>query len=523
MLYAEQLSKSFGGLHVLREVSFTIGDGERVGIVGPNGAGKTTILRLVAGEDESDKGEAGCRGGTVGYLRQEAGLDSGRRLLDELWDAFPDARAIDNRLEEIAVRMERGEGDLDALITEQGNLFDSFDQMDGYRIDARIGRVLDGLGFVPKDRNRPCGDFSGGWQMRIALAKVLVRRPDHLLLDEPTNHLDAAARDWLAKDLASYRGTILIAIHGGELLDRVATRILELRDGQIRSYAGNYSEYQVQKAARLQQQDRAAARQEREVERQSRFIDRFGAKASKASVVKSRKKALDRIKPIERTRKEAEVHFQLTSHGRTEHDVLAMTHVSHTYGDHMVLVDVNLQVERAQKVVFVGPNGGGKTTLLRIAAGLIRPTDGSVQWGEQARLGYYDQHQDEALDSERTVLEEVRSIAQDEPDLKLRSVLGQFLFSGDDVFKTIGLLSGGERSRVALAKLVVQATNVLLLDEPTNHLDRSTRRKLIQVLEKYEGTILCAAHDRGILERVATRVYDVRNGGCEELLDFRRD
>ena len=523
MLYAEQVSKSFGGLNVLSEVSFTIGDGERVGLVGPNGAGKTTVLRLIAGEDEPDKGEAGYRGGTVGYLRQEAGLDPGRRLLDELWTAFPDARVIDNRLEEIAGRIERGEGDLDALIIEQGELFDSFDQLDAYRIDARIGRVLDGLGFVPKDRNRPCGDFSGGWQMRIALAKVLVRRPDHLLLDEPTNHLDAAARGWLAEDLAAYRGTVLIVIHDGELLDRVATRILQLRDGKIESYAGNYTEYQLQKAARLKQQDREAARQEREVERQSKFIERFRAKATKASVVKSREKALDRIKPVQRTPKEAAVHFQLTSHGRTEHDVLVMTHVSHTYGDHMVLVDVNLQVQRAQKVVFVGPNGSGKTTLLRIAAGLIRPTDGSVRWAEHARLGYYDQHQDEALDSERTVLEEIRSIAQGEPDLKLRSVLGQFLFRGDDVFKAIGLLSGGERSRVALAKLVVQATNVLLLDEPTNHLDRSTRRKLIQVLERYEGTILCAAHGRGILEQVATRVYEVRNGGCHELLNFRRD
>jgi ATP-binding cassette subfamily F protein 3 len=217
------------------------------------------------------------------------------------------------------------------------------------------------------------------------------------------------------------------------------------------------------------------------------------------------------------------VHFELTAHGRTETDILVMTEVSHAYGDNVVLLGVNLHVERGQKVVLVGPNGSGKTTLLKIAAGLIRPTEGVAVWGQRARLGYYDQHQDEELDGGRTVLEEVRSVADGEPDVKLRSVLGQFLFSGDGVFKTIDLLSGGERSRVALAKLVVQPTNVLLLDEPTNHLDRSTRRKLIEVLEKYDGTILCAAHDPGILKRVATRVYEVSGGGCRELIEYRRD
>ncbi|MBI2912939.1 MAG: ABC-F family ATP-binding cassette domain-containing protein [Chloroflexi bacterium] len=523
MLYAANVSKSFGGLDLLQDASFTIGDGERVGLVGSNGAGKTTVLRLLAAEEAPDGGEAGRRGGSIGYLRQEAGLDPARSLLEELWTAFPEARAIEARLSEISALIEKREGDLDRLVGEQGELFDAFERLDGYRIDRRIGRVLDGLGFAGDDRQRPCGDFSGGWQMRIALAKVLVRRPDHLLLDEPTNHLDAAAREWLAEELCGYRGTVLIVTHDGEFLDRVTTRTLELREGAIESYAGNYTEYQRQKAARLQQQDRAAARQERELARQRRFIERFRAKASKASLVKSREKALARIEPVERPRAEAEVHFQLSAHGRTESAVLIMTGVSHAYGDNVVLVDVDLHVQRGQKVVFIGPNGSGKTTLLRIAAALLQPTEGSVQWAERARLGYYDQHQDEALDSERTALEEVRSVAGGEPDVRLRSVLGQFLFRGDDVFKTIRLLSGGERSRVALAKLVIQPTNVLLLDEPTNHLDRSTRRKLIEVLEKYDGTILCAAHDPGILERVATRVYDVRDGGCHELLEHRRE
>jgi ATP-binding cassette, subfamily F, member 3 len=521
VLYAERVSKSYGGLDVLDEVSFIVGRGERVGLVGPNGAGKTTLLRLLAGDDDPDAGKAG-QTGSLGYLRQEAGLDSERTLVDELWTAFPEARAAEARLHAIAECIERDEGDIDSLISEQGDLFDHFEQLDGYRIEARIGRVLKGLGFSDDDGTKPCGKFSGGWQMRIALAKVLVRRPDCLLLDEPTNHLDAASRAWLAEDLSTYGGTVLIVTHDGAFLDEVATRILELRDRGVESYAGNYSEYQRQKAARLQQQDREAARQERELARQQRFIDRFRAKASKATQVKSREKALAKVERVERTQRESEVHIALAADGRTEHDVLVMEGISHAYGNNVVLIDAGLHVERAQKVVFVGPNGSGKTTLLRIAAGLLEPLEGTVRWAPKARIGYYDQHQDEALDRQKTVLQEVQRVAPDEPEVRLRTVLGQFLFRGDDVFKTIGTLSGGERSRVALAKLVLQPTNVLILDEPTNHLDRSTRRKLLEVLEKYDGTILCAAHDPGILDRVATRVYEVSDGGVRELINRRK-
>ncbi|MDO8616848.1 MAG: ABC-F family ATP-binding cassette domain-containing protein [Dehalococcoidia bacterium] len=522
MFYAEKVWKAFGGLTVLEDVTFTMGAGERVGLVGPNGTGKTTLLQILAAELEPDRGQAGHRGAALGYLKQEAGLDPDRTVLEELWTAFPQARQVELRLQEVARAIEQGAGDIDALVAEQGALFEMFDALDGYRVESRIGRVLNGLGFAAEDAGRLCSEFSGGWQMRIALAKVMVRRPDCLLLDEPTNHLDAASRQWLAQDLADYRGTILIVTHEGEFLDQVATRILELREGGIESYAGSYSDYQRQKAARLQQMDREAARQGRELERQQRFIERFRAKASKATQVKSREKALARLEPAEAPRREAEVTFRLSADGRTEHDVLIMSHVSHAYGDNLVLIDVELHIQRGQKVVLVGPNGSGKTTLLKIAAGLIQPDEGGVVWAEKARTGYYDQHQDEALERERTVLEEVRSAAPREADVRLRTVLGQFLFRGDDVFKSIAMLSGGERSRVALAKLVVQPTNVLILDEPTNHLDRSTRRKLLEVLEKYDGTILCAAHDPGILERVATRVYEVKDGACRELIDRRR-
>ncbi|MEJ5222328.1 MAG: ABC-F family ATP-binding cassette domain-containing protein [Tepidiforma sp.] len=403
MLFCEQVSKSFGAKEVLRDVTFTVSEGERVGLVGPNGAGKSTVLRLIAGLEQPDAGRAGYTGGGLGYLRQEADLDDANTLLQELWRAFPDASAIERELARVAAAIEAGEGDLDALVDEQARLFERFEALDGYRIEARIGRVLDGLGFEPADWQKRCSDFSGGWQMRIALAKVLVRRPENVLLDEPTNHLDARARDWLAEELTEWDAAILVVTHDGEFLDRFATRILDLREKTIESYAGNYTAFQKQKAAKLQALDQAAARQERELARQERFIERFRAKATKAAQVQSREKQLARVERIERPKKEAEVHFEISAHGRTERDVLVFRHVGHAYGDHLVLVDVNLHIERGQKVVLVGPNGGGKSTLLKIAAGLIAPTEGSVEWAERARFGYYDQHQDEALAMDRTV------------------------------------------------------------------------------------------------------------------------
>lgn len=523
MLYAEDLTKSFGAVDVLEDLNFIVGDSEHVGLVGPNGGGKSTILKLIAGDEKPTHGAAGYRGGPIGYLRQEAGLNDRNTLLQELWEAFPEARALENQLAEVAGRIERGEGDLDSLIEEQARLFEEFEALDGYRIEARIGRVLDGLGFEPEDKDKLCGAFSGGWQMRIALAKVLVRRPDNVLLDEPTNHLDAKTRAWLAEELQEWDSAMLIVTHDSDFLDRIADRILDLRDKKVESYTGNYTAYQKQKAARLQAQDQAAARQEREIAKQERFIERFRAKATKTTQVQSREKMLARIDRVERTKKDAEVNFHITSHGRTERDVLMLKHIGHAYDDNLVLVDVNLHIERGQKVVFIGPNGSGKSTLLRIAAGLIAPTEGALEWAERARPGYYDQHQDEALDPDRTILEEVRTVAGSAPDVKLRTVLGQFLFRNDDVFKPVKVLSGGERSRVALAKFLIQPTNVLLLDEPTNHLDKTTRRKLIEALQGYEGTIVCASHDPGIVEGVATHVFEVKDCSVRELLHMRKD
>ncbi|MDA0350885.1 MAG: ABC-F family ATP-binding cassette domain-containing protein [Chloroflexi bacterium] len=523
MLYGKSVTKSFGSDEVLAGVSFTIGDGERVGLVGPNGSGKSTLMRVVAGDEQPDTGEAGHRGGgDLEFLRQEAGLTATNTVLEEMWEAFPEARSIEQQLEALSAEIASGEGDLDALITRQAELFERFEALDGYRIDKRIGRVLSGLRFAPDDPQKHCGDFSGGWQMRIALAKVLVHRPQHLLLDEPTNHLDQAAQDWLGEELSSYPGTILLVTHDGTFHDRVVNRVLDLRDGEVTSYTGNYTDYQRQKAAKLAAQDSAAAQQERQIGRQERFIERFRSKATKATQVRSREKALDKIERVERTRTEREVHFKLSAAGRTEREVLAASNVGHQYGDNVVLIDSNLHVERGDRVVLIGPNGGGKSTLLRILAGELEPSQGAIEWAPRARLGYYDQHQDEALDPKRTVLDEVRAVADSQSDGALRAVLGRFLFTGDDVYKPVSVLSGGERSRVALAKFLIRPANVLLLDEPTNHLDRATQRKLVEALERYDGTVVCASHDPEILDRVATRVFEVRDGECLELEERRK-
>jgi ATP-binding cassette subfamily F protein 3 len=521
LFYAKSIDKSYAGVTVLESVSFIVGDGEHVGLVGPNGCGKSTLLRILARSETADEGDGAHRGGALGFLRQEAQLESSRPLEQEMWMAFPEARAIEVRLEEIAAEIERSEGDLDALIEEQAALFAEFERLDGYRIDKRIGRVLDGLGFTTADRRKLCGAFSGGWQMRVALAQVLVRQPEHMLLDEPTNHLDKSAREWLIEHLQAYKGTAIIVAHDGDFLDEVVERVIELREGRAEVYTGNYTSYQRQKAERLAQQESAAQRQSREIARQERFIERFRSKAKKARQVQSRIKMLDKVERIHTPRKQGEVHFQIATAGRTARAVLTVKHLSHAYEDEqIVLLDANLEIERGDKVVLVGPNGSGKSTLLRALAGTLEPTEGTIAWGERSEVGYYDQHQDEALDGSRTVIDELRSVAEWSSEQELRDALGRFLFRGDDVFKKVSVLSGGERSRVALAKFLIQPSNVLLLDEPTNHLDITTRRKLLEALVGYGGTIVCASHDPAILRQVATKAYAITDGQCERLMEW---
>ncbi|MSQ14188.1 MAG: ABC-F family ATP-binding cassette domain-containing protein [Dehalococcoidia bacterium] len=517
MLFADRVTKSFGTRDLFEGVTFNIAAGERVALVGSNGAGKTTLLRLLAGEDSPTSGSAGHRNGSLGYLKQESGFDPEHALEEEVWTAFPEARGIELRLQELERLLADPAGDpainAAALVAQQTELYERYDLLDGHTIAARVDRVLRGLGFKPTDRTKRCGDFSGGWRMRISLAKVLVLHPNHMLLDEPTNHLDASARSYLARELIDYEGTLVLVTHDAAFLDRVVKRVLEVSDSGVVSYTGNYTKYVQQKEKRRLLQEQAASRQERQIAKQEAFINRFRA-GTKASLVQSREKQLAKVVRIERPKDEGTARFTITSLGRVEQKVVTLASVSHAYDDEIVLLDVNLTVERGQKIVLVGPNGSGKSTLLRIAAKQVRPSEGAVDWAEHARFGYYDQHQDEALRPERTVLEEVQSAAGAATAGQVRNVLGKFLFRGDDVFKPVSVLSGGERSRVALAKFLIQPTNVLLLDEPTNHLDRATRESLVKALQSYDGTIVCASHDQAILDTVATHVYEVRGGAC---------
>ena len=514
MLFTKDVTKSFGGPDLFTGVSFNVAEGERVALVGPNGAGKTTLLRMLAGEDSPTSGSAGHRNGSLGYLKQEWGFDPVNTLEQEMWVAFPEALTISERLAVIEAALSDAGDDAGALVAESLELYERFALLDGHTVAARVDRVLNGLGFKKADRAKECGDFSGGWRMKISLAKVLVRRPDHMLLDEPTNHLDTKARDWLVRELRDYLGTLVIVTHDGAFLDKVANRVLEVGDTGVVSYTGNYTKYLREKEKRRVLQEQAAERQERQLASQQQFIDRFRAKATKATQVKSREKALAKVQRIAPPRREVGAKFSIKSHGRVEQKVLTLDSISMAFDDEFVLMDASLAVERGQKVVLVGPNGSGKSTLLRVAMGQLEPIDGRVDWAERAVPGYYEQHQDEALDPKRTVLQEVQASAAEATEQRVRSVLGEFLFKGDDVFKPVSVLSGGERSRVALAKFLIQATNVLLLDEPTNHLDKATRESLVKALDNYDGTIICATHDTAILDAIATHVYEVRDGVC---------
>ena len=521
MIVVENLTKTFGGRNLLTAVSFAVSTGEKVGIVGPNGAGKTTLLKMVAGDEPISAGKVNLSEGELGYLHQEADVLLSRSLAEEMWTALPELSSIRERISKIEEALILENGDPETLATELNDGHDRFKLLGGNGIDASIARVTDGLGFTTADLGKPCGDFSGGWRMRISLAKILLRRDEHLLLDEPTNHLDKASKQWLAQELAEYPGAVLMVTHDGDFLDRVATRILNVEQGRVRSYPGNYSAYLEGKANRQAQLDNEADRQEREIARQEQFIERFRSKATKARQVQSRIKALDRIDRVERMTNSRAAKFQIKSSGRVEHRVLYAESISHDWEDSPVLLDVSLEVERGQKIVLVGHNGGGKSTFLRILAGEVESSEGSVTWAERARRGYYAQHQDESLDPSLTVLEEVRRSAQDQPDGALRGILGRFLFSADDVFKSVRMLSGGEKSRVALAKFLVQPNNVLLLDEPTNHLDTATRDQLLDALGDYDGTIICASHDPAIADEIATHVYTVENGEIA-LTDLKR-
>ena len=522
MLRILNLKKAFGGHDVLTGVSLEISDREKVALVGPNGAGKSTLLKIVAGLLPADEGGFKLQGEAareISYLPQDAGVRSGRTLWDEMLSAFPELQRAQADLASVEAEIgaAASEGDderLQALIDRQGELLERFDQLGGYRVEAEAAKVLAGLGFTATDRDKQTADFSGGWQMRIALAKLLVRKPGLLLLDEPTNHLDLAACEWLEGYLADYPGLILVVSHDRYFLDRVTQRTIELDDGVASDYRGNYSYYLAESARRRAERKAAYDRQQKYIARQTAFINATRANAARAALAKSRERALARLERIPAPpAAPPRITLKLASGKRSAERVLTADGLVKSFGDNAVLRGLSLTVDRGDRIALVGPNGSGKSTLLRLLAGIDRADRGKVVLADDVSVGYYAQDQSQTLDESRTVVDEVLAHAPSGWGVEsVRGLLARFLFTQDDVFKVIGALSGGEKSRLSLAKLLLKPRQLLLLDEPTNHLDVPSKDELEKALNDYAGAVIFSSHDRFLLDRVATKVVELEDG-----------
>jgi ATP-binding cassette subfamily F protein 3 len=517
MLSLVGVSKSYGAQSVLRDVDWAVGAGERVGLAGANGAGKSTLMRIVAGGVEPDRGEV-ClkKGGTVGYLPQEIVGMRGTTVRTSALAAFDEIHALERRCRELEHALETAESsspEAARLLEGYAAAREEWDHRGSYDLESRAEEVLHGLGFPTADFERDVGEFSGGWQMRIALARLLLQRPDVLLLDEPTNHLDLEARNWLEEFLGAYPGAVVLVAHDRYFLDVTVNRIAEVENGRLTDYFCNFSTYETEKAERLEQARRAYEVQQEEIERTETFIRKFRYQASKAKLVQSRVKQLDkleRLEPPPGMRKS--FRLRLPSADRSGRVVLELAAATKRYGELTVYEQVDLAVERGERIALVGPNGAGKTTLVKLLAGAEPLTSGERRIGHKVALGYFAQDQATILDPTKTVLEEMTAEAPYEMVPHLRDLLGTFLFSGDAVHKRTHVLSGGERNRLALARLLLHPANCLLLDEPTNHLDIHAKDVLLEALQNYDGTIVLVSHDRYVLDQLPQCIVEVGHG-----------
>jgi ATP-binding cassette subfamily F protein 3 len=519
MIQLSGLTKRFGERVLLGNVTWQVDDGDRVGLAGPNGAGKTTLLRMLAGLDEPDEGTVVKPSGlTVGYLPQDGLEHGGRSLFDEAASVFQrqlHAKAEIERIEHALGDPALPDGEHEALLVKYHDLTELFQREDGYSIDLRVTQVLEGLGFSKADFTKPAETFSGGWQMRIALAKVLLGRPTLLLLDEPTNHLDLDARNWLEEYLSSYPYAIILVSHDRFFLDAVVTRIAEISLRTITDYIGTYSAFLVERDTRLERVRKAKHEQDEEIARMRAFIDRFRYQATKAAQVQSRIKMLDKIVPIEVPPERKRVHFTFPVCPKSGRLVLELTHARKTYGDHVVLDDISLHIERGDRIALVAPNGAGKSTLMRMLAGAEPPDTGERREGHQVVMQYFAQDEANRLNPDRTVYETMEADSPVGMVPMIRNILGGFLFAGDDIYKRAGVLSGGERTRLAVARMLLRPANTLLLDEPTNHLDLDSKDVLLEALEDFGGTLIFVSHDRYFVDKLATKVIAVGRGGVE--------
>ncbi len=522
MLTVSNLTKSFGTQVVLAGVNWFVPAGDRVALVGANGSGKSTLLRILSGHAEADGGTISVpRGTVVGYLPQEVLGLSGHTVFAEALGAFEhvhDIAAECQRLEAALAHSRPEDDDHDDLMASYAVARELWDTHGSYDLESRAELILAGLGFKASDLQRDCGEFSGGWQMRLALAKLLLREPQLLLLDEPTNHLDLEARDWLEDFLRNYPHTVILVAHDRYFLDQTVKRITEISRGRLTDFACNYTRYLEEKEERQQQLEVAYKQQQEEIERIEAFISRFRYQASKAALVQSRIKQLEKIERIVPPEGMRSVHFRFPQPPRSGRTVIELVDVSKRYGALTVYDRLNLSIERGHKIALVGPNGAGKSTLMRIMAGADAVDEGTYKAGHNVSISYFAQDRGASLDPEKTVLEVVTDAAPIDLVPSVRGLLGAFLFSGDSVYKKTKVLSGGEKSRLALATLLLRPTNCLLLDEPTNHLDLAAKEVLLEALRAYTGTLVFVAHDRYFLDHLPDQVIEAGHGTVERYL-----
>ena len=516
MLQLSSLSKGFGDRILFENVTLRISAGDRVGLCGPNGAGKTTLLRMLAGLDEPDAGTITTRTGlTIGYLPQDGLSHTGRSLIDEVSTAFQpllDIKQTMQGLEDQLADDRKSREEHESILERYSELQHQFRDQDGYTIDLKVAGVLGGLGFGTNEFEQPTDTFSGGWQMRIALAKLILRQPHVMLLDEPTNHLDLEARNWLEDYLASYPHALILVSHDRYFLDRVVTRIVEVGLRRLTPYAGTYSEYLVERDARIAVLREQKKRQDEEIARVRQFIDRFRYQATKAAQVQSRVKMLEKITPIEVPPERRQVRFSFPDCPKSGRVALELRGIRKAYGSTVVFDGVDVHVARGDRIALVGPNGAGKSTLMRLLSAAEPPDDGARFEGHNLVAQYFAQDEATRFDSDLTVYDTLGSGSPADMLPAIRNILGGFLFSGDDVYKPVRVLSGGERTRLAVARMLLRPSNTLLLDEPTNHLDIDSTDVLLDALLDFGGTLVFVSHDRYFVERIATAIIEVGHG-----------